>query len=43
MDNEIHILRDDFNHLSPDDIAVVEYEKERDFILKLKNIIGKLR
>jgi uncharacterized transporter YbjL len=42
MDNEIHILRDDFNQLSPDNIAVVEYEKERDFILKLKNILGKL-
>lgn len=42
MDNEIHILRDDFNQLSPDNIAVVEYEREKDLILKLKNILGRL-
>jgi hypothetical protein len=42
MDNEIHILRDDFNQLDSNNKAVLEYEKDRDFILNLKNILGKL-
>lgn len=34
MDNEIHILRDDLN--------IEEYETGREYIFKLKDILGKL-